>query len=211
MVLLALLVGQRESFRDQALSPGPARLSSRAVAGVLALLLAQVALGGWVSTNYAVLACQGFPACNGQWWPAMDLAGGFTLLRPLGQDGAGGYLRFEALVGIHWMHRLMAVVVLGALGWLAWRLWRGGEPAARRYAQLLVGLLLWQAASGLSNVVLGWPILAALGHSAGAAALVGTLVSLWARLRNGARRAAASTVYQRPAVSAPAAARPRAV
>ena len=181
MVLLALLVLQHASLRQRPLALPGGLISRAGVAGVLALLMLQIALGGWVSANYAVLACQGFPACNGQWWPAMDAAQGFTLLRELGRDGQGAYLPFDALVAIHMAHRLVAVLALAALGALAWRLWRAGQVQQRRYALGLLGLLLWQAASGLSNVVLGWPIVAALAHSAGAAALVASLVSLWAR------------------------------
>ena len=198
MVLLALLVLQFESFRNRPLAGPRAGLAPAGVALVLGLLLLQIALGGWVSSNYAVLACQGFPACNGQWWPAMDAAQGFTLLRGLGQSGAGGFLPFEALVAIHMAHRLFALPALAALGALAWRLWQHGQPVQRRYARLLGALLLWQAASGLSNVVLGWPIAAALGHSAGAAALVATLVSLWARLRGAAVLDDSLAATQRP-------------
>ena len=187
MVLLALLVLQFESFRNRPLADRRAGATPVWVALVLGLLMLQIALGGWVSSNYAVLACQGFPACNGQWWPAMDAAQGFTLLRGLGRAGAGGYLPFDALVAIHIAHRLFALLALAALAALAWCLWRAGQPVPRRYARWLLALLLWQTASGLSNVVLGWPIAAALGHSAGAAALVATLVSLWARLRGLAR------------------------
>ena len=192
MVLLALLVLQFEFFRNRPLAGPPGGITPARVALVLALLLLQIALGGWVSSNYAVLACQGFPACNGQWWPAMDGAQGFTLLRGLGQSGAGGYLPFGALVAIHMAHRLFALLALAALGALAWRLWQHDQPMQRRYARWLLALLLWQAASGLSNVVLGWPITAALGHSAGAAALVAVLVSLWARLRGAAPAALAT-------------------
>lgn len=183
MVLLALLVLQHESFRDRPLR-GLA-LRPAAVAAVLAVVVVQIALGGWVSTNYAVLACQGFPACNGQWWPATDFGHGFTVLRELGRAGHGGYLPFEALVAIHLTHRGFALLAFAALGALAWALAR--RPGGRRAAAWLAGLALWQAASGLSNVVLGWPIVAALAHSAGAAALVAVLTALWARLRAGAR------------------------
>ena len=187
LVLLALLVLQHESFRNRPLPLPTWPAAPRWVAAVLALVVLQIASGGWVSSNYAVLACQGFPACNGQWWPAMDAAQGFTLLRGLGRAGAGGYLPFDALVAIHMAHRLFALLALTALAALAWRLWQAGQPVPRRYARWLLALLLWQAGSGLSNVVLGWPIAAALGHSAGAAALVAILVSLWARLRGRAR------------------------
>ena len=188
MVLLLLLVVQQESFRDRSHGGAWARGWIGAVLGVV---LVQVALGGWVSTNYAVLACSGFPTCNGQWWPAMDAAHGFTLLRELGRAGHGGYLPFEALVAIHMAHRGFALVVAAAVLGLAWALWRSGAPVARRFAAALLGLLLAQVLSGLSNIVLGWPIVAALGHSAGAAALVGVLGALWARWRHQATTVAA--------------------
>lgn len=183
MVLLALLVLQHESFRRRPLALPGWPHAARWVGITLVVLGVQVALGGWVSTNYAVLACTGFPTCNGQWWPAMDAGQGFTLLRELGRAGHGGYLTFDALVAIHMAHRLFSLVALGMLVWLAARLWRQPGGAARGPALALTGLLLWQAGSGLSNVVLGWPIAAALAHSAGAAALVALLTSLWARTR----------------------------
>jgi len=180
LVLLALLVMQHESFRARPLPPGT--LARRWVGWAMAVLVLQVALGGWVSTNYAVLACSGFPACNGQWWPAMDAAQGFTVLRALGQAGQGGFLPFEALVAIHWAHRAFAVVAVLVLAALAMALARSGQAAARAPARVLAALLLAQLASGLSNVVLGWPIAGALLHSVGAALLVALLASLWARL-----------------------------
>ncbi len=175
LALLALLALQHEAFRQRPLAlPVGLRQGAKAALAVLAV---QVALGGWVSTNYAVLACQGFPTCNGQWWPDMELARGFTLLRGLGEGG----ITHESLVGIHMVHRLFAVVASAVLALLAWRLWCRAEPAWRRFGLLLAVLLLAQLGSGLSNVVLGWPLPAALGHSAGAAALVLTLALLLAR------------------------------
>ena len=136
----------------------------------LALLL-QIALGGWVSTNYAVLACTGFPQCNGQWWPAMNWSEGFTFARELGRRADGAPIAMTALVAIQWTHRLFALVFVAAMGWLVARLWQRG-PTARRRAVIIGGLVVVQLATGLSNVVLGWPLVAALAHTAGAAALV---------------------------------------
>ncbi len=192
LTLLALLAAQHEAFRQRPLAL-PTALR-RGVGVGLAVLAVQIALGGWVSTNYAVLACTGFPQCNGQWWPAMDVGHGFTLLRELGMAGHGGLLPFEALVAIHMAHRLFALVATVVLGVLAWRLWRAGEPVARRFGGALAALLLAQLASGLSNVVLGWPLAAAIGHAAGAAALVLTLVLLLAR--SASRRSAAEPLRQ---------------
>ena len=177
LLLLVLLAVQHTAYRNQPL-PASSGLRRFAVWAAVALGV-QIALGGWVSTNYAVLACSGFPACNGQAWPAMHWSEGFTLLRELGRAGHGGYLGFEALVAIHMAHRLFAVVATLALAALAWRLWR--TPALQRFGAVLAALLLAQLASGLSNVVLGWPLFAALSHSAGAAALVLTLTLLLAR------------------------------
>lgn len=172
--LLALLAWQQASWRPvrPAVPPG---LRALAVAA-FAVLLAQAALGGWVSTNYAVLACSGFPACNGEAWPVMDAAAGFGLWRELGHGVDGALLPFEALVAIHMAHRLFALVAAAVLAALAWRLWRA--PGWRRFGLGLVALLAAQLASGLSNVVLGWPLAAALAHSAGAAALVVLLATV---------------------------------
>ena len=179
MVLLALLAVQHEAFRQRPLvfTPG----TRRAVKLALAVLFMQIAWGGWVSTNYAVLACREFPLCDGQWWPAMDFAAGFAPLRELGRSADGALLQMAALVAIHMAHRWFAVVVTLVLLWLARRLWREQGRAARRFAWLMLVLLLAQLLSGLSNVVLGWPLFAALAHSAGAAALVLALVMLLAR------------------------------
>jgi cytochrome c oxidase assembly protein subunit 15 len=177
LALLVLLAVQHAAFRRQALDlPGPLR---RATWLVLLLLLLQTALGGWVSTNYAVLACTGFPQCNGAWWPAMDAGAGFAVLRELGLASDGTPLSFEALVAIHMAHRVFAVIALTAGGALAWALWR--RPALRAQGALLAALLLAQLISGLSNVVLDWPLVAALAHSAGAAGLVLMLSLLLAR------------------------------
>jgi heme a synthase len=175
--LLALLAVQAQRYRPQ-----PVAMSARLRAGVLAVLLlavVQVALGGWVSTNYAVLACREFPQCHdGQWWPAMDFAHAFTLLRALGETGAGANLPFEALVAIHMTHRIGALIVFVAIGGLAWRLRQLADARAQRVAWALAALALWQLASGLSNVVLGWPMVAALAHTGGAAVLIALLAAL---------------------------------
>jgi cytochrome c oxidase assembly protein subunit 15 len=177
--LLALLAVQGELAlpRPMVLDNGTRRL----LLAVAALTLLQVSLGGWVSTNYAVLACSDFPTCQGAWWPEMDFRHGFTLRRELGETRGGDFLPFAALTAIHYTHRLMAYAVFVALLWLAWRLHRSAQAAPRRAAFALIGVALWQLASGLGNVVLGWPLAAALAHTAGAAVLVALLAVLLVR------------------------------
>jgi cytochrome c oxidase assembly protein subunit 15 len=177
LLLLALLVFQHEGFRARPVAMPLAWRRGAAVA--LGLLLVQISLGGWVSTNYAVLACGGYPLCNGEVWPAMDFGNGFTLLRQLGQTADGGLLGFDALVAIHMAHRWFALIAALALLLLAVVMHR--QPQLRRFGQTLTLLLMAQLVTGLSNVVLDWPLVAALAHTAGAAGLVLVLVSLLAR------------------------------
>ena len=176
--LLALLAVQAERY-----APRPLVLAPALRAGLIAVALltvAQAALGGWVSSNYAVLACRDFPTCQGSWWPEMDASAAFVVVRPLGQSGGDTYLPFAALTAIHMAHRIGALVVVPALALLAWRLHAAGA-ATRPWALGLLGLAAWQTATGVGNVVLGWPLFAAVAHTGGAAALVVVLTLLIAR------------------------------
>ena len=179
VVLLALLCIQAVHYRQAAAQRLPTPVSPALRNGLVVttvLLVLQIALGGWVSTNYAVLACTQFPTCQDSWWPAMNFAQGFEIWRHLGVTGEGQPLDFSALTAIHYAHRLMAYAVFVALGVLAWRLRRIGT--LRPQAHWLAGLALLQLATGLGNVLLGWPLAAAVLHTGGAAALA--VVLTWA-------------------------------
>ena len=179
LVLLALLCVQAVRHTHWAQGKLPVGLSPALRSGLVwtAILVAlQVVLGGWVSTNYAVLACTTFPTCQGSWWPAMDFAQGFQVWRKLGMLQDGSHISFAGLTAIHYVHRLMAYVVLAALLALVWRLRKAAVlPVPARW---LLALTLAQLVTGLSNVVLGWPLVAAVLHTGGAAALV--VVLTWA-------------------------------
>jgi cytochrome c oxidase assembly protein subunit 15 len=172
LILLALLRAQAVRYA-QAQGANATLLSAGlrfAVIAAFALLWLQIALGGWVSTNYAVLACTDFPACQGSMWPSMDFSQGFTLWRELGAGHDGASISFQALTAIHYVHRLMAYLVFAVFLALAFCLHR--VPAFRTSARWLAELILLQAVTGISNAVLGWPLLAAVMHTGGAAALV---------------------------------------
>ncbi|MEJ5210795.1 MAG: COX15/CtaA family protein [Burkholderiales bacterium] len=181
MTLLALLtwLALRES-PPETVGAGARPLRGHAFAAALLLAL-QIALGGWVSTNYAVLACPDFPLCHGHWLPPdMDFRHAYTLWRPLGHTGDGDLIPFQSLVAIHWVHRNFAYGVLAVLAALAWRSW--SVPGLARWARVLAGLALLQFVTGLSNVLLAWPLPLALLHNGGAALLVMTLVVLHFRI-----------------------------
>lgn len=179
LLLLVLLcvqaVGHQQAVLRQPPAPIPGTLRA-ALWACLALLFAQVALGGWVSTNYAVLACSTFPDCNGQWWPAMDFAQAFEIWRPLGLLSDGSHISFAALTAIHYVHRLAAYGVIAAV--VAVGLAMRRQPALAGQGRWLLGLIGLQFLTGLSNVVLDWPLVAAVLHTGGAAALV--TVMTWA-------------------------------
>ena len=146
-----------------------------AAAGI-AVLVAQIALGGWVSTNYAALACTDIPTCHGEWLPAMDFGHAYHVLRDLGVTATGAPLSHEALTAIHWSHRLGAVVTLVCVGFLA--LWALCIPRLRTVGAALFVLLLAQAGLGIANVLLRLPLVLAAAHNAGAALLLAALVML---------------------------------
>ena len=184
MVLLALLKVQSVSYATAQGEPTIALAGQTRwlVFATVALLWLQIALGGWVSTNYAVLACTDFPACQNSMWPAMNFKEGFTLWRELGAGLNGDNLSFQALTAIHYVHRLSAYVVFAALLAAAWQLYK--IQALRRDALWLAGLAWLQVATGLGNVLLGWPLAAAVMHTGGAAALVIVLTGVVARSRS---------------------------
>lgn len=176
MGLLALLVwlGGRQDYlagKGRADRPVAGLTAVRVGALATAVVLAvQIALGGWVSTNYATLACSEYPLCGGVWIPPMDVEHGFTLWRELGKTAAGHYLPFAALTAIHWVHRnfaLVLVLVAGATAALSWR-----HAALRPTARALLALLVLQAASGLATIYLSFPLAIAVLHNAGAALMV---------------------------------------
>jgi cytochrome c oxidase assembly protein subunit 15 len=178
MTLLALLVWL--ALRESRAPPVAEAASLRRVAAfALLILVLQIALGGWVSSNYAVMACPDFPLCHGAWMPPdLDFANGFTLWRSLGMTGGEGArpIPFQALVAIHWVHRLFAVGATIVLGWLAWR--ASSVRETRRSAQWLAVFLVVQLLSGMSNVIFQWPLLLAVVHNGGAAALLAVVVVL---------------------------------
>jgi cytochrome c oxidase assembly protein subunit 15 len=151
------------------------------IAGLL-LLAVQSASGAWVSTNYAVLACTSFPTCQGAWWPLMDFAGGFEIWRPLGLDARGAPISFQALTAIHFVHRVLAVATLLFLGAMTMTL--RSHHSLVKPVRILGSLLILQLATGLSNVVLGWPLVAAVLHTGGAGAMVVVLVWLLVSTRS---------------------------
>src|SRR6266849_1445659 len=119
-----------------------ARALRTAAAIALGAVAVQIALGGWVSANYAALACPDLPGCMGQALPPMDFANAFHVLRELGHTGEGGLLPREALTAIHWTHRVFALVLVAVVGWAALK---ASTIAALRPLAALTGIEIGRA------------------------------------------------------------------
>lgn len=175
---LLFLLSLRLSNRFAAVQV-PSMLRWLAACGLI-LVIGQIILGGWVSSNYAAVACADFPTCHGQWLPPMDFANGFHLTQHIGPNYLGGQLDNDARTAIHFTHRLGAVLVLLVLSVLAWRLRQTGFV---RLSVLLLLALLVQISLGISNVLLQLPLPVAVAHNIGAACLLLVLVLINYRLR----------------------------
>jgi cytochrome c oxidase assembly protein subunit 15 len=175
MATLALLVWLALQQFDFVEDPKTRAIRLPALLG-LAAVGAQIALGGWVSANYAAAACPDLPGCMGQALPPMDFANAFHVLRELGHTGEGELLPREALTAIHWTHRMFALVLVAVVGWAA--LIASRIAALRPLAALTAILLLLQFSLGVANVALGLPLALAAAHNAGAALLLVSLVVL---------------------------------
>ncbi|NIC04093.1 COX15/CtaA family protein [Billgrantia bachuensis] len=169
VLFLWLHLGLRRFAKGAQAAAAKRRLTPLWIAAV-ALLVLQLALGGWVSSNYAGIACQGFPTCNGQWWPAMDWSEGFHLTQTVGPNYLHGQLHADARTAIHQGHRIGALLLGLALLMLTLRYWR--EARMRPW---LGGLLIAygvQLGLGIANVLMWLPLWLALLHTAGALSLV---------------------------------------
>jgi cytochrome c oxidase assembly protein subunit 15 len=140
----------------------------------LAVLAVQILLGGWVSANYAALACPDLPLCLGDALPPMDFANAFHVLRELGRTDGGELLPQAALVAIHWSHRMFALVVVAVLAWVAYKAFKVNRPLGSAIALLLA----LQFSLGVANIAFNLPLALAAAHNAGAAALLVALVVL---------------------------------
>jgi len=174
MLILATLVGIRAHNATACIDTATPALKKAAWA-ITAIILLQIALGGWTSANYAAMACSDYPLCQGQLMPTnMDWSHAFVFNRELGQTSDGQMLSLQTLTAIHWTHRSFALVVLAACVAFAMRLQQ--QDDTRQFGQLLLAAVVVQVLLGISNVWLQWPLGLAVLHNTGAAILLAVTV-----------------------------------
>lgn len=184
LILLWIMLQRLGGYR-WSLDSGATKLTksvSRLAVLALLIVILQVALGGWTSSNYAALACPDLPTCQNQWLPNADFSQGFNVLQTIGPNYLGGQLESDARTAIHFTHRVGAVVASLVITLLAWRLWLLRSSRIRRWSLMLMSVLALQVALGISNVFWQLPLSIAVAHNAGGALLLLVLTTINFRL-----------------------------
>lgn len=149
----------------------------------IVVVVAQILLGGWMSSNYAAVACGvEFPTCHAEWWPPMDIAAGLNITQDIGPNYLGGQLESEARTAIHMLHRVGAIVASVVVIVLALRLFAVKLASASKVAWWLLAVLGLQIALGISNVIFAVPLAVAVLHNAVGALLLVSLAFAGCRI-----------------------------
>jgi cytochrome c oxidase assembly protein subunit 15 len=144
----------------------------------LLLVIAQIFLGGWMSSNYAALACSTLPDCNGTWWPKMNFSEGFDITQTLGPSYLGGLMHTEARTAIHVLHRYGAMILGVFLVLLSYRLMSQDDRRLRKFGLGFLVVFFVQFCLGLANIYYLLPLDVAVAHNFGGACLFVLTVSL---------------------------------
>ena len=168
--LIFLMSGKFDILEKMAIS------KLKTIAGIaLVVLLFQIFLGVWTSTNYASLACADFPTCQGSYMPEMDFKNGFNLNQEVGPNYLYGLLDNPSRVAIHYSHRVSAILVTIVFLILISKLWFSN---AAPLASTIGILLLTQISLGIINVVYVLPLYVAIAHNLVAALLLLTIFTV---------------------------------
>jgi cytochrome c oxidase assembly protein subunit 15 len=163
------------------------RIKNLSVLGYITLivLVIQIMLGGWTSTNYAALACADFPKCNASWWPQMDFYNAFMIELATDLNYEFGRLDSPARVAIHFTHRIWAIVAAAMLVILSIASYKTIKISYQKIISLcLVSFLFIQVTLGILNIKMGLPIYVAVAHNGNAAILLMCLVTQLYLIRN---------------------------
>ncbi|MCX4026702.1 COX15/CtaA family protein [Endozoicomonas sp. SM1973] len=152
----------------------------------LAIVVCQIMLGGWTSSNYAAIACMDFPTCHNSYWPEMDFSQGFNIFQQIGPNYLGGVMDSSARTAIHMMHRIGAVITAVFLCYICFSLLRMklgnlekvNQKFINNWAIAILSILIVQLSLGVSNIVWYIPLPVAVAHNACGALLLVSLVGL---------------------------------
>ena len=150
----------------------------------ITILTAQIALGGWTSSNYAAMSCVELPICQGDWLSKLSLKQSFDLIPPSKESYEFGHLAHNERLTIHVAHRLGAIITVVFLSWLAIMIcMKARVHAIKNSAVILLSLLVLQVALGISNIWFSLPLIIAVAHNLVAVCLMLSLITLAYKLR----------------------------
>jgi cytochrome c oxidase assembly protein subunit 15 len=126
------------------------------------LIIFQIFLGAWTSTNYAARACLDLPYCQGELIPNTNFKEAFNLFQTIGPNYLFGQMSNEARVAIHITHRIGAVVVFLYSLFLIFKL-KSKEtlPVIGAFG----AILFLQVFLGINNVLSHLPLWNAVAHN----------------------------------------------
>ena len=191
ILIFSCLCGFRWQLRNAAKNTSAQSIGKGwcvAIAIAVLIVFFQVALGGWVSANYAGIACVGFPRCNGQWLPTLHFTEGFNLFSPVGQNYQGGVLENSVRVTIQTIHRLGALLTVSYLVILSLLLLKKVRDSITRLLIIAIVLVAFmQFGLGIVNVIFRLPLTAAVLHNGFAALLMALVLLLLCSICTGKR------------------------
>lgn len=192
LVVLAHLIGGLsitsllwyQATQPAALSQAHSNTQIKGLTIAIILVLLQIMLGGWLSANYAALACTGFPTCNGLWWPPMDWQGLYLPLSDTSLNYEGGILSAPSRIGLHMLHRGGALLIMLYCTGLALYLFKTTSSSViQRWLWYMLFLLFLQITLGIINVIKLLPITVAVAHHGVATLFLLTLLHIQWQLK----------------------------
>lgn len=142
----------------------------------LIVVVGQILLGGWTSSNYAALVCTQLPICEGNWMSYLDFKNAFDFAQHGHDNYEFGVLEYPARLTIHVMHRFGAIAATLTVLMIVYQLWKFGQVPHQKLSVIVAIVLFAQISLGISNVWFHLPISVAVLHNLVAAMLLISMV-----------------------------------
>jgi cytochrome c oxidase assembly protein subunit 15 len=177
LTILASLWWCYLSLKKPSSSPQDQKFKPWVILGGI-IVFCQIALGGWVSANYAGISCVGFPSCNGKLIPELDMQKAFNVKAPIGNNYQGGVLESTPRITIQFVHRIGAMITFSYILLLSLTMIMRGSRTLKILAGVSLTLVMIQFALGVINVVRLLPLSIAVAHNGFAAMLLLSMLAL---------------------------------
>jgi heme a synthase len=138
----------------------------------LVVLIVQIIYGAFMAGSRAGYLYTTYPTMNGSWiaptW--------YSEVGELSLPTLNNLLSNPD--SIHFIHRTLAIIVMGVGGWLVWRCLQAGSSLIKRLGMLLGGVLAFQFLLGVLTVTSGMNLSIAASHQGGSFIVLTTTITL---------------------------------